>query len=109
MTSPLDSVRADDIARYLAERNSRVYSLREVSEMTGFALRDLEIQCREGKIRHTAKGRTRGMTLRQIDLLVECFEVGETDPSLVRKADDLRDAIESSRMSGGRRATRRAA
>jgi hypothetical protein len=79
MTSSLPlHVIADDIAQYLSERRSRVYTLEQVHEMTGFALTSLEADCRDGKVKHTRRGRTIGMTLRQIDMLVEAYEVGET-------------------------------
>lgn len=107
MASPLEGVRADDIARYLAERNSRVYSLDEVAEMTGFSLRSLERKCRQGKLKHIHEGRKRGMTLRQIDLLVECFETGVTDTS--SGFDELEEARRQTLLSGARRGSANAA
>lgn len=107
-TSPLESLRADDIAKYLAERNSRVYSLEQVAEMTGFSLRALQKKCRAGTVKHVHDGRNRGMTLRQIDLLVNCFETGETDQSSATSLDDVEEARilsrQASRPSRGRRA-----
>jgi hypothetical protein len=108
MASPLDGLNPDDVARYLAERNTRVYSLAQVAEMTGFALRTLERKCREGKIRHTwDEGRTRGMTLRQIDALVETFETGENER--IAPADEFEDARTKSLRAASRRAPRAAA
>ena len=50
--------------------DDRVFSLPEVAERTGFALRSLELECRRDQIPHTRRGRSLGMTSRQIALLV---------------------------------------
>lgn len=108
MTSPLDSVRADDIARFLAERNSRVYPLQDVADMTGFAFRSLQRKCRAGELEHVHEGHFRGMTLRQIDLLVATRTRGVTGTPAPTDLDEVQDAIARSRRSA-QRAPRRAA
>lgn len=99
MAAPTE-ITADEIARYLAERNSRLYTLEQVAEMTGFSLRALQRKCRAGTVKHVHDGRTRGMTLRHIDLLVESFETGET----IRSAVEV-DEVEQARIAS-RRASR---
>lgn len=107
-TSPLDGVTADDIAKYLAERTSRVYTLDEVAAMTGFSVRTLEDDCREGKVKHTRKGRTVGMTLRQIDMLVESCESGSGERPGMATEHDIETSLRASaariRPARGRRA-----
>lgn len=51
----------------------RLYTLAEVSEMTGFALRSLELDCRSGRVEHVYRGRARRMTSAQINALVEKY------------------------------------
>lgn len=104
--SPLDSVHADEVARYLAERNSRVYSLKEVAEMTGFAERSLELKCRAGSIKHTREGRRRGLTMRQIELLVKSCETGGDDSEPI---DEMAEARSMSRPAASRATRRNAA
>lgn len=103
MTAP--SVAADELARFLAERNSRVYSLEQVAEMTGLSLRAIQLACRASEVEHVHHGKTRGMTLRQIDLLVAHNTNGTTSGPLKTLAieDELDQARAASRRSGARR------
>lgn len=82
--------------------DDRVYSLPEVSERTGFAVTSLEEDCRRGTIEHTKRGRTVGMTSRQIAMLVTQYARGggASAPVVV---DALDQARQMSRQSGGRR------
>ncbi len=49
----------------------RLYSLEEVAELTGMALRTLQKECRLGRITHIKYGRLRAMTAAQIEMLIE--------------------------------------
>jgi hypothetical protein len=84
----------------------KTYSLKEVSERTGFALDQLQRDVASGKIPHVRRGNARRMTPQQVaDLIASHLYVpqsagkGVTGPSSVRA---------SSARAAGRR-TRRAA
>jgi hypothetical protein len=49
----------------------KLYTLREVSDQTGFALRTLERDCRAGRVEHVHRGRERLMTAAQVQTLIE--------------------------------------
>ncbi len=59
--------------------DDRVYPLTVVAERTGWALSTLEEECRNGTLEHTGKGRSVGMTSRQIALAVAKHRRGKTD------------------------------
>lgn len=79
------------------DAEDRLYSLEEVAERTGFAVRGLEDDCRSGLIEHTKRGRSLRMTSRQIGLLVKRHATG----------GDLNKTASSRIRSGARRAPRR--
>ena len=47
-----------------------LFTLAEVSNKTGFALRSLELDCRAGRVEHVHRGRDRFMTAAQVELLI---------------------------------------
>jgi DNA-binding Xre family transcriptional regulator len=100
---------ADEIARLLAERNTRAYSLREVAEMLGISERSLTLKCRAGKVEHIRDGRQRRMTLRQIELLTASLKTGTTVVDGSADLDNMQQALEMSRRSAARSTPRRAA
>jgi hypothetical protein len=73
--------------RYFSERQRRVaeslegkpmtdelpklWTLEEVADRTGFALRTLQRDCRAGRIEHVHRGRDRLMTAAQVQKLIE--------------------------------------
>ena len=107
MTAPLDAVRVEDIARYLAEFKTRVYPLEEVAEMTTISLRELQKLCRADKVEHFWHGRSRGMTIPQIEQLVATYRTGKTVQAMT-ELDEVEQARaasrKASRPSRGRRA-----
>ena len=103
MTSPLEDVRADEIARYLAERQVRTYSLEQVAEMTGFSLRKLQIGCRRDTIEHTSPGKEHRMTLDQIALLVAAHRRGTTQGLGTSETDEMEDARQQSLRTAAKR------
>lgn len=87
-----------------------VYSLPEVAERTGFALRQLTLDCRAGILEHTKRGDFRGMTPRQLELLVSRHAEGGdlAHRNLGRSASNgLAQALEMTRHSGASRTTPR--
>lgn len=48
----------------------RLWTLAEVAEQTGFALRTLERDCRAGRVEHVHRGRVRCMTTPQVQALI---------------------------------------
>ncbi|WP_250029676.1 hypothetical protein [Paractinoplanes maris] len=90
--------------------DDRVYSLTEVAARTGFAERQLTLDCRAGLIEHTRRGSFRGMTSRQIAILVgRHAEGGDLAHRVKRTAAEsgLAQALEMTRQSGAKRATPR--
>ncbi len=59
----------------------KLWTLREVHERTGFALRTLERDCRAGRIAHIHRGRKRFMTTAQVEMLVTAHAV-KNQPAL---------------------------
>lgn len=82
-----------------------VYSLPQVADRTGFALSTLEEDCRRGAVEHTHRGRTVGMTSRQIAMLVSQHARGGEAPPPVA-VDEFEQARTMSRQSGARRRRR---
>lgn len=56
--------------------DDRVFTLEEVSARTGWALETLEEDCRAGRLKHTKRGRKRGMTSSQIAEAINMHTVG---------------------------------
>jgi hypothetical protein len=56
----------------------RVFPLEEVAARTGWALDTLEEDCRAGRLKHTRRGRKRGMTSSQIADAINQHTVGAT-------------------------------
>lgn len=54
-----------------ADELPRLYTLKEVSDHTGFALRTLERDCRAGRVVHVHRGRDRLMTVEQVAALIQ--------------------------------------
>lgn len=48
----------------------KLWTLKEVSEQTGFALRTLQRDCRAGRVTHIHRGRDRLMTTEQVQALI---------------------------------------
>ncbi len=69
-----------------------LYTLKQVSEMTGFALRTLERDARADKFVHVHRGRDRFMTQEQIEDLVAQSITGKPQP---KTQDDEGDKISS--------------
>lgn len=78
-TSPL-KINAESIRAYLSRQTTgtpaltaipKLYTLREVAEQTGFALRTLQQDCRADRIAHIRRGRERVMTAEQIQQLLD--------------------------------------
>jgi hypothetical protein len=59
-----------------------LYTLEEVSERTGFALRTLQRDARIGKFAHVHRGRQRLMTDEQIELLLQQSTIKPAKPDL---------------------------
>lgn len=90
--------------------DDRVYSLAEVAERTGFAERQLTLDCRAGRVEHTKRGGFRGMTSRQISILVGRHAEGGDLAHRVKRTDaenGLAQALEMTRQSGAKRAAPR--
>ena len=85
-----------------------VLSLEGVAELTGMSLRQLERDCRAGRIRHTHRGKLRGMTREQIRDMVAAYATGSNTPSPAIVDDEIEQARAASRTNSARR-TRRAA
>jgi len=64
------SQRRPAVVLHMTELLPRMYTLKEVAELTGFALRTLQLEARAGKFTHIHRGRTRLMTMEQIQVLV---------------------------------------
>lgn len=65
--------------------SGRLFSLREVAEITGFSLRSIEIDCRAGRVPHERRGLGtsrvhRRMTAEQIEVLRRYRQIGPSDP-----------------------------
>lgn len=88
--------------------DDRVYSLPEVAERTGFSLKQLMTDCQRGLVEHTHRGRFRGMTSRQIALLVSRHRRGGDLREKVT-AVDAREAARQATLATSRGRTRRAA
>lgn len=77
MTLPIGA--PNDLAKLLsavldqlaAEDHTKVFTLAEVAEQTGMSLRQIEKDCRAGRVRHVHRGQLRGMTRAHIAELVE--------------------------------------
>lgn len=50
---------------------SRLFTLQEVAERTGFALRTLQRDCRASRVAHVHRGRDRLMTEQQVQELID--------------------------------------
>lgn len=66
-----------------------LYTLAQVSEKTGFALRSLQRDARAGKFEHIHRGRIRLMTEEQIDKLVSASVTGTLPVDLGPQSDGL--------------------
>jgi hypothetical protein len=71
----------------------RVYTLKEVAELTHFSHRVLEHLCRQDVIEHVRLGRKRGMTARQIGVLILRFSQGGDDLADLREPGTAQDQI----------------
>lgn len=81
-----------------------VYSLPEVHERTGFALSTLEDDCKSGTIEHTRRGRTIGLTSRQIAILVTRHRSGgDLAHRGTSSTDPFRAVREATLKSGAKR------
>ena len=85
-----------------------VLPLEGVAELTGLSLRQLERDCRAGRIRHTHRGNLRGMTREQIRDMVAAYATGSNAPAPAFAEDEMDQARSASRINSARR-TRRAA
>jgi hypothetical protein len=116
MTAPTYTV--DDVTRLLDAVVSGIrvggvddtlYTLPEVAERTKVALRTLEEDCLAGRVEHTLKGRTRGMTPTQVALMLRQHRVpakGDVQPAPALPGNGLDQAREASRRAAGRRGRR---
>jgi hypothetical protein len=119
MTTPSPTITFDDAARLLSialeryittDAGERVFPLREVAAMTGMSHRALLDDCRADRLEHVHRGDLRGMTRRQIALLVARYSRGgDLAAPSTAAGDDLAEARRLSRQSGARRAPRRPA
>lgn len=116
MTAP--SIPLDEVARLLSialeryvtsDAGERVFPLREVAQMTGMSYRALLDDCRADKLEHVHRGDLRGMTKRQIAILVGRYSRGGDLSTPEEATDALAEARRMSRASGARRSGRRAA
>ena len=74
----------------------RLYTLSEVAEITGFALRTLQRDCRAGKITHVHRGRDRLMTREQVEMLINRHTAQAEQHELPFAAEDqslIRDQV----------------
>jgi hypothetical protein len=88
----------------------RVYSLQEVHERTGWALRELKEDCRLHRIEHTRRGRAIGMTSSQIAKEILRGRTGGnavTAGTEAAEADALAQVREASRAAQNRSPRRR--
>jgi hypothetical protein len=100
---------ADEIAKLLAERNARTYSLEDVAAMVGISSRTLTLDCRAGKVEHVKAGRRRRMTMHQIELLTASLRTGSTAVGQPSEPDDMQQAREMSLRAAARSTPRRVA
>lgn len=102
MSTLIDGIRTGD------NGDDRVYSLPEVSDRTGFALRQLREDCRADLVEHVHRGDFRGMTSRQIAILVARHSSGgDLAARRMAPGGPLSAALEMTRNSGAKRATSR--
>lgn len=87
------------------EGDDVVYTLEEVAARTKFSLIELQRDCRSGLIEHTHRGRLRGMTSRQIALLVHRHRDGGDLAKAPTPANEYEAALQESRkaLRSGRR------
>jgi hypothetical protein len=81
----------------------RLWTLKEVSEYTHFALRSLEVDCRAGRLEHVHRGRERLMTNAQVDALIASAtkKARPTAPDTNQiKAQQRLDRMTAARQSG---------
>jgi hypothetical protein len=98
------------LERYVTtDAGERVFPLREVAEMTGMSHRALLDDCRADKLEHVHRGDLRGMTRRQVAILVGRYSRGGDLEAPGRKPDELDVARQMSRNSGAKRGRRRVA
>jgi hypothetical protein len=100
MSTLIDGIRTGETG------DDRVYSLPEVSNRTGFALRQLREDCRADLVEHVHRGDFRGMTSRQIAILVARHSSGGDLASRTSPRGALAAALEMTRNSGAKRASR---
>lgn len=102
----VDGMRSGEIGE------DRVYNLHEVAERTGFAHRQLVLDCRANLLEHVHRGDFRGMTSRQITLLVKRHaQGGDLAHRAKHPSADLESgraqALAMTRESGAKRAAPR--
>lgn len=85
----------------------RVYSLEEAAREARVSLRLLTKECRAGLVEHFRKGRSRGMTARQINAYIAANS-GRGKPAEGKPKDEFAQIRESS-LKGSARSRRRAA
>ena len=84
----------------------RVYTLEEVAARTGWALSTLEDDCRRGRVQHTKRGRSLGMTSRQIAAEAQRHVAGR-DGAPLADEDGLTQVRAKTLQSGARRPSRK--
>lgn len=107
---PEDVQYIDEIARRFAELDRTIYDFAYVSKLTRLSARSISKTIQTHGLPYcTTSKKTRGMTLKQIDLLLAAITKGAADPGLPQPEPEdeveaaRRESRQASRPSRGRR------